>query len=127
MLSELSPSRTAAQREVERAKVLLAYTAGQSPTQIHRAPGPSRKTIYKCIDKALAAEVAAGLRDREYGPWTPEIDDAAKAWVVALACCKPKESGLAAEMWTISMLAKHVATHAQDAGQPACRRPARPL
>ena len=63
MLSELAGSRTAAQREVERAKMLLAYAQGQSPTEIQRALGVSRPTIYKCIDKALAAGVAAGLRD----------------------------------------------------------------
>ena len=39
-------SRTAAQREVQRAKVLLAYAQGQSPTQIQRALGVSRPTIF---------------------------------------------------------------------------------
>ena len=116
MLSELSRSRTAAQREVERAKVLLAYAAGQSPTQIHRAQGLSRKTIYKCIDKALAAGVAAGLRDRYHRARAPQISEAAKAWVVDLACRKPKDLGLAAELWTIAALASYVAAHAAAAG-----------
>ena len=57
MLNELAGSRTAARREVERAKVLLAYAQGKSPTQIQHALGISRPTIYKCIDKALAAGV----------------------------------------------------------------------
>ncbi|MDR2625175.1 MAG: helix-turn-helix domain-containing protein, partial [Zoogloeaceae bacterium] len=61
MLKDLAGSRTAAQREVERAKVLLAYAEGKSPTEIHRLLGLSRPTIYKCIDKALAAGVNAGL------------------------------------------------------------------
>ena len=47
MLSNLAGSRTAAQREVQRAKVLLAYAQGKSPTQIQRALGVSRPTIYK--------------------------------------------------------------------------------
>lgn len=64
MLSELAGSRTGAQREVERAKVLLACAEDKSSTEIQRALGVSRPTIYKCIDKALAAGVAAGLRDR---------------------------------------------------------------
>ena len=50
MLDELAGSRTAPTREVERARVLLAYADGQSPTQIQRALGTSRPTIYKCID-----------------------------------------------------------------------------
>jgi DNA invertase Pin-like site-specific DNA recombinase len=57
MLRDLAGSRTAAQREVERAKMLLAYADGKSPTEIQRALGVSRPTIYKCIDKALAAGV----------------------------------------------------------------------
>lgn len=53
--------------------------------------GVSRLTIYKCIDKALAAGVAAGLRDRYHRPHAPEITEAAKAWVVDLACRKPRD------------------------------------
>jgi len=116
MLEELAGSRTAAQREVERAKVLLAYEQGKAPTEIQRALGVSRPTIYKCIDKALAAGVATGLRDRYHRPHAPQISEAAKAWVIDLACRKPKEVGLAAELWTLSALAEHVATHASAAG-----------
>ena len=118
MLSELAGSRTAAQREVERAKMLLAYAQGQSPTEIQRALGVSRPTIYKCIDKALAAGVAAGLRDRFHRPHAPQISEAAKAWVIDLACRKPKDLGLAAELWTLSALAEYVAEHAEAAGFP---------
>jgi transposase len=116
MLGELAGSRTAALREVQRAKVLLAYADGKAPTEIQRALGVSRPTIYKCIDKALAAGVATGLRDRYHRPHAPQISEAAKAWVVDLACRKPKELGLAAELWTLSALAEHVASHATQAG-----------
>jgi len=116
MLGELAGSRTAALREVQRAKVLLAYADGKSPTEIQRALGVSRPTIYKCIDKALAAGVATGLRDRYHRPHAPQISEAAKAWVVDLACRKPKDLGLAAELWTLSALADHVASHASQAG-----------
>jgi transposase len=117
-LRELAGSRTAAQREVERAKVLLAYAGGKSPTEIQRALGVSRPTIYKCIDKALAAGVSTGLKDRYHRPHAPQISDEAKAWVIALACRKPKDLGLAAELWTLSELARHVAAHAAQAGFP---------
>ena len=36
--------------------------------------------------------------------------------MVDLACHKPKDLGLAAELWTISALAEYVATHPTDAG-----------
>ena len=116
MLRDLAGSRTAAQREVERAKVLLAYADGRSPTEIQRAVGVSRPTIYKCIDKALAAGVATGLKDCYHRPHAPEINEAAKAWVVDLACRKPKDLGLAAQLWTLSALAEHVASRATAAG-----------
>lgn len=116
LLSERAQSRTAAQREVERAKLLLAYAGGQSPTQIQRSLGISRPTIYKCIDKALAAGVETGLRDKYHRPHAPEISDAAKAWVVSLACAKPKDFGLAAEVWSLSALTTHIKTHADSAG-----------
>jgi transposase len=115
-LSALAGSRTAALREVQRAKVLLAYAQGKGPTEIGRALGVSRPTIYKCIDKALATGVMTGLRDRYHRARAPQITEAAKAWVVSLACRKPKDLGLAAELWTISALAQYVAAQATGAG-----------
>ncbi len=122
MLTELAGSRTAAQREVERAKVLLAYADGRSPTEIQRALGVSRPTIYKCIDKALASGVASGLRDRYHRPHAPQISEAAKAWVIDLACRKPRDLGLAAELWSLSALAEYVAAHARESAHPRLER-----
>ena len=117
-LKELAGSRTAAAREVERAKVLLGYAAGSSITQLQRQLGVGRPMIYKCIDKALAAGVQMGLKDKYHRPHEPEITDEAKAWVVSLACTKPKDHGLAAELWSISALAKVVSEAAHSAGFP---------
>jgi transposase len=58
------------------------------------------------------------LKDTYHSPKKPEILDDAKAWVVSVACTKPKDHGLASELWTLSALAKYVATHAVDAGFP---------
>lgn len=115
-LEKLAGSRTAPQREVQRAKVLLAYAEGKSPTEIQRSLHVSRPTIYKCIDKALGAGVEAGLRDRYHRPHPPQISEAAKAWVIDLACRKPKDLAMAAELWTLSALAAYVAAHAEQAG-----------
>jgi len=115
-LKELAGSRTAPAREVERAKVLLGYASGSSITQLQRQLGVGRPMIYKCIDKALAAGVQMGLKDKYHRPHEPEITDEAKAWVVSLACTKPKDHGLAAELWSISALAKFVCERAEAAG-----------
>lgn len=116
MLSELAGSRTAPVREVERAGVLLRYAQGTSISEIQRQLGVSRPMIYKCIDKALAAGIQVGLKDAYHRPFAPEITEEAKAWVVSVACAKPKDVGLAAELWSISALARYVASHAEEAG-----------
>lgn len=117
-LSELAASRTAPVREVERAGVLLKYAQGISISEIQRQLGVSRPMIYKCIDKALAAGVQAGLKDAYHRPHAPEISDDAKAWVVSVACTKPKELGLASELWSVSALARYVSEHAASLGFP---------
>ena len=118
MLTELAGSRTAPVREVERAKILVGYADGASISELMRRIGVGRPMIYKCIDKALATGVGAGLKDAYHRPHEPEITDQAKAWVVSLACTKPKDHGLAAELWSISALARFVCNHAVEVGYP---------
>ena len=115
-LASLAGSRTASIREVERARILLSYAEGIPILRIRNALGVSRPTIYKCIDKALAAGIAVGLSDTYHRPKAPEIGDDAKSWVVGLACTKPKDHGLAAELWTLSQLAKFVGEQCEAAG-----------
>jgi transposase len=115
-LKELAASRSAATREVERAKVMLGYADGLSVTELQRQLGFSRPMIYRCVDKALAAGVQMGLKDKYHRPHEPEISDEAKAWVVSIACTKPKDHGQAAELWSISALAKFVSERAEAAG-----------
>jgi transposase len=121
-LTRLAGSRTAPRREVERANILLRFAGGETITAIQRQLGVSRPTIYKCIDKALAAGVETGLKDKYHRPRPPAITPQASSWVVSLACAKPKEFGLAAELWTISALAAYVREHAGGAGHPSLAR-----
>jgi transposase len=121
----LSKSRKAPLREVQRAKILLHY-ADQIPIlQIQQLVNVSRPTIYKCIDKALAAGADAGLKDYFHRPFGPTIDDAAKTWVVNLACTKPKDHGLAAELWTYSELARYTRENAPHAGHSSLSKAAK--
>jgi len=115
-LERLSKSRKAPLREVQRAKILLHYSDQVPITQIQKLVNVSRPTIYKCIDKALAAGADAGLKDYYHRPFEPTIDETAKAWVINLACTKPKEHDLAAELWTYNALAEYTRQHAPDAG-----------
>ncbi len=124
-LELLSGSRTAPGREIERAKILLRYTDGVSIAGIGRELGLTRRTVYKCIDKALAAGVETGLKDKYHRPKEPEITPEAAGWVVSLACTKPKDHGLAAELWTLSALAGFVRAGAVAAGHVCLQRAAK--
>jgi transposase len=124
-LAALRASRAAPVREVERARILLQYYAGNNPSAIQRALNVSRVTIYHCLHKALEMGVEAGLKDAFHRPKEPVITGADKAWVVHLACTKPKELGYAAELWTRRALAAHVRQHAPAAGHPSLARAAK--
>lgn len=124
-LESLSASRAAPLREVERARILLQHHAGKTPSAIQRALNISRVTIYHCLHKALQMGVEAGLKDAFHRPKEPAIGPADKAWVVHLACTKPKDLGYAAELWTRKALATHVRQQAQAAGHPSLARAAK--
>jgi transposase len=124
-LETLSASRAAPVREVERARILLHYHAGKNPSAIQRALKISRVTIYHCLHKALEMGIEAGLKDAFHRPKEPVIGLADKAWVVHLACTKPKDLGYAAELWTRKALAAHVRQQAPGAGHPSLARAAK--
>ena len=96
---QLRRSRTASQRDVQRAKVLWLYYAGENIATIMKAVGMTRKSVSKWINKALTMGVSAGLRDTPHGS-KPILTEEAKAWVVHTACSKPKDFGYAAEVWS---------------------------
>lgn len=116
MLARNSHARTLPQQVVQRSQVLLLYYRNTSITEIERQVGLSRPSIYKCIDKALAGGIAMGLKDKYHRPKEPVITEAAKHWVIHLACTKPKEHGYAAEMWSYASLAAHTRQYAPEQG-----------
>jgi homeodomain-containing protein len=118
-VDQLRQSRTAAVRDVQRAQILGRYQAGETVSEVSRALQMTRKSVLKWIDKALQMGVKAGIQDTPHRPREAVITDDAKAWVVHLACSKPKDLGYAAELWTRSALARHVRKQAVAAGFPA--------
>jgi transposase len=122
---QISKSRTSPLREVQRAKIIVYYADGLPISQIQEQVKVSRPSIYKCIDKALAAGPDAGLKDHYHRPFDPIITVEAKAWVVNLACTKPKDHGLAAELWTLQELAKFARKHAPEAGHQCLSKAAK--
>ena len=107
-MEQLSRSRTVPHREVERAAILLGYHSGESITSIGRRLGITRLSVSKWVARALAVGPMAALKDSYHRPKEPVIGDDAKAWVVHVACSKPKDLGYAAEVWSRQALAKHI-------------------
>jgi transposase len=124
-LDQLRQSKTAAFRDVQRAQILWRYDAGEKVSQIAGTLKMSRKSVLKWIDKTLQFGAKVGMKDTPHKPREAVITDDAKAWVVHLACSKPKEFGYAAELWTRSALARHVREHAVQAGYPALSQAAK--
>ena len=67
----------------------------------------------------------AALKDSYHRPKEPSIGEDAKAWVVHVACSKPKDLGYAAEVWSRQALARHIREHAVEAGFPSLSRAAK--
>jgi transposase len=124
-LEQLRDSQTAPWREVQRARILWRYHAGENITEISRAVKMTRTSVGKWISRALGIGVAAALKDTYHRPRAPVITAEDKAWVVHLACSKPKEFGYAAEVWTRKALARHVREHAGQAGHRSLARAAK--
>src|ERR1700693_6341134 len=124
-LEQLARSRTAPLREAQRSAILLGYHAGESVASMGRRLGMTRLSVSKWVAKALAVGPMAALKDNYHRPKEPVIGDDAKAWVVHLACSKPKDLGYAAEVWSRQALARHVREHAGEAGFPALSRAAK--
>ena len=124
-LKQLSGSRTAPVREVHRAQVLLHYAEGRPIATLSRQLRISRPSLYKYIDRALAAGVEVALKDKYHRPKAPVISAEAKAWVLHLACSKPTEHGYAAEVWSLSALAQHARQHGPSTGHPSLRQAAK--
>jgi transposase len=124
-LDQLRESKAAPWREVQRAKILWRYQSGETITDISRSLSMTRVSVAKWIGKALQMGAAAALKDAYHRPKEPVITEEDKAWVVHLACSKPKDLGYAAEVWSRSLLANHVREHARQAGHPSLKRAAK--
>lgn len=119
LLEQVRDSRTEQVRRVERARMLLAYADGLSVPSVALLMSVTQPTVYRCVSKALAfgAEVALGDLKRSGRPHV--ITDEDRAWLVALACAKPKELGYSYEVWTQRLLARHIRENAVASGHPS--------
>lgn len=121
-LLAISRSRTGARQRVERAVMLVKYAQGESVSGIARELATNRPRVERCLNKALQLGPRAALTDLPGRGRPPHLSQADRAWVVSLACQKPKDLGYSYELWTTRLLATHVRRHAEEGGHPALSR-----
>ena len=119
LLEGLVRRSTVAQRLVQRARIILALAAGDTPTQIAQRLGVERQTVYKWAQRwrihapSLQAAEAAGVSDRQLRrlieqtlgdayrrgrPATVSPEQLVK--LIALACEHPRASGRPLSRWS---------------------------
>lgn len=118
-LEALSTSYTAPAAHVERAKILLGFANRDSVSSMARRLATSRPKLERTIDRALRFGAVQALDDLPRPGRPREIAAEARAWVVDLACRKPKDLGYTEELWTTARLASHIRAHCVAAGHPS--------
>jgi len=101
------------------AGILLDLASGKSASAAARGNGVNRHTVALCARKFLQFGLEAAMGDLPRPGKSRRIPDDAIAWVLHCACQKPKELGYAYELWTYSLLQRHVRKHCGAAGHPS--------
>lgn len=122
LLRGLAQSRSEPASQVQRAQILLRYAQGETVSAIAAGLHTNRPKVERCLGKALQLGVRAALSDLPGRGRPVRLTEEDKAWVVNLACQKPKDLGYAQELWTTRLLAKHVRRHCDPAGYPNLRK-----
>ena len=112
-------SRQDTVQRVTRARFLRDYAAGDSIPTLARRYDTTAHTIGRCVKKALEFGPQVALDDLPRAGRPPRITPEARAWIISLACQKPKDLGWAPEFWSEALLARYVREHAGAAGHPS--------
>jgi len=118
-LESLRRSRSGEKRETLHAGILLDLAGGMSDGAAARSNNVNRHSVALCARKFLQFGLEAALGELPRPGKSRRIPDDAIAWVLHLACKKPKELGYAHELWTYSLLQEHVRKHCETVGHPS--------
>jgi putative transposase len=117
-LTKLSRSRNQAASIVERSKIILLSYQGKNDTEISKELKVDYKTVRKWIKRVLDLGVKEGLIDKSRSGRPQDIRAESRAFVISLACMKPKNLGYPHEIWTQRLLAKHIRQNCIKEGHP---------
>jgi len=109
-------SRTTQAQIVQRARIILLKAGGQAIDVIADKVGINRKSVMLCLEKFRNGGAENAVYDTPGRGRNPEITDDEKAWVISIACQRPRELGFAAESWTYTLLTSYINKNAETAG-----------
>lgn len=115
-LETLTRARTIQAQTVNRARILLLKADGCSIDDIADKVGINRKSVMLCLNKYAQGGVENALFDAPGRGRNAEITDEEKAWIINIACQKPRDFGYSAETWTYARLTSHINKNAETAG-----------
>lgn len=121
-LTVISKSRTEAKSVVERANILLGYNKRETVSSIARKLHTNRPKVERCINKALHFGALTALHDLPRAGRPKRISREARAYLLSVACRKPKDLGFAQEFWTLSALTKYLKDNCIQAGYPSLQK-----
>ncbi len=113
-LEKLAKSQTAEYRKVQRAKILLMSADGMLNSEIASSIGVHRNTVASFVTKYIAAGLDYAMNDSTRSGRSGSISDEEKAWITNIAWTKPKDSGLAEELWTYRSIQRYIQTHCKN-------------
>jgi transposase len=117
-LTRLSRSRNQAASIVERSKIVLLSHQEKNDTEISRELKVDYKTVRLWIQRVLDLGVKDGLVDKSRSGRPQDISAESRAWIISLACMKPKDLGYPHEIWTQRLLAEHIRENCIKEGHP---------
>lgn len=115
-LETLTRARTIQAQTANRARILLLKADGCSIDDIADKVGINRKSVMLCLNKFAQGGVENALSDAPGRGRNAEITDDEKAWIINIACQKPRDFGYSAETWTYARLTSHINKNAETAG-----------
>jgi transposase len=108
-LEQLSRSRTAQQRQVERAQIILGWLAKQRPEAIAQAMGCHVTTVYYQLHQFNGRGLSF-LEDAPRSGRPLHYDEQQRGQMVVTAKTKPEQLGLDFGHWTLDRLVDYVNT-----------------
>lgn len=119
-LQKIAATRTESAARVSRARALLAIEEDiETNKQIAADCMMSTVALSNLVDKCLAFGPMVAIDDLPRSGANATITDDDKAYVIHIACYKPKDYGYPQELWTMEKLAEHVRKHCVEHGYPA--------